>query len=641
MASVDRSAIIFGCANPHDESRSLEIGDLSFEFNAETVRAISWKGKEVVRGISWPVRDPNWITMSQENTKIAVREKGSETSIEVRFTVGGGALECNFKLRADTGGRIDTLLEMEAIRSFKTNRAGFTVLHPIKGVEGEPLRIRHSDRSHECTEFPALISPGQPAFDIVGMEHNLSSINVKISFAGEIFEMEDQRNWSDGSYKTYCRPLKLPFTYEIPEGKIVRQSIRVDVSGDEQTASGKPTSQVSELEELDAKFPEIGLAMESGWICAEENIAALKEDRPSFLLLRTGSEAGRDFLAESSRLAAELSVPINAEFVLRDQSDPDEELQAIAGMLSDAGIQPERVMALPQAFLDSHQPSGPWPTGMQPQDAAVAARTAFPGAKVGGGMLTNFTEFNRHPPDSSACDYFTYGLTPLVHAADDRSVIETLESYGAIFASGEALCPNLPCRLGLVSIGMRSNPYGAGVADNPAQIRQTMAMYDPRHAGLFGAAWITGAIASTAKHRIEAMAVGAPAGPFGIVSETQSVPRKCYDSHPERKVYPLYHVFRSAVRFANCPRVQIRELGSGLHCFAAKRGSRIEAVVSNLSNSAVEFVAPSVESNAVVMDEATFADAVADRNWIKNCMQNVAGGISIRPFATAFLSFEA
>ena len=641
MASVDGSAIIFGCAKPHDESRSLEIGDLSFEFNAETIRAISWKDKEVVRGISWPVRDPDWITMPQENPKIAVREKGSETSIEVRFTVGGGALECNFKLRADTGGRIDTLLEMEAVRSFKTNRAGFTVLHPIKGVEGEPLSIRHSDRSREQTEFPALISPGQPAFDIVVMEHALSGINVKISFAGEIFEMEDQRNWSDGSYKTYCRPLKLPFTYEIPEGKVVRQSIRVDVSGDEQSANGKPTTQVSELEELDAKFPEIGLAIEAGWICAEENAAALKEDRPSFLLLRTGPDADRNFLAESSRLSAELGTPINAEFVLRDQSDPDEELQAIGAMLSDAGIQPERVMALPQAFLASHQPSGPWPTGMQPQDAAIAAQKAFPGAKIGGGMLTNFTEFNRCPPDPSACDYFTYGMTPLVHAADDRSVIETIEAYGAIFASGEALCPNLPCRLGLVSIGMRSNPYGAGVADNPDQIRQPMAMYDPRHASLFGAAWITGAIAATTKHRIEAMAVGAPAGPFGIVSESQPVPRICYDGRPERKVYPLYHVFRSAVRLANCPRVQIRELGSGLHCFAAKRGSRIEAVISNLGNSASEFVAPSVESNAVVIDEATFADAVADRNWIRNGMQNIAGGISLRPFATAFVSFEA
>ena len=641
MASVDRSSIIFGCANQHDKSRSLEIGDLSFEFNAETVRAISWKGKEVVRGISWPVRDPNWITMPQESPDAEIRTDGSEIAIDLRFSVGGGALKCSLKLRTDASGSVDARLEMEAVRSFKTNRAGFTVLHPILGVAGEPLSIRHSDGSRERTEFPALISPGQPAFDIIGMEHTVSGIQVEIAFEGETFEMEDQRNWSDGSYKTYCRPLKVPFTYEISEGEIVRQAIRVDVSGDGQSASGKPSSKISELEELDAKFPEIGLAIESGWICGEENTAALKDDRPSFLLLRTGSDAGREFLAESSRLAAELGAPINAEFVLRDESDPAEGLQAIAAMLSDAGIQPEQVMALPQAFLASHQPSGPWPTGMQPQDAAIAARKAFPRLKIGGGMLTNFTEFNRCPPDPSACDYFTYGVTPLVHAADDRSVIETLESYKAIFASGEALCPNLPCRLGLVSIGMRSNPYGAGVADNPAQSRQTMAMYDPRHASLFGAAWIVGAIASTAEHRIEAMTIGAPAGPFGVVSETQPVPRICYDGHPERKVYPMYHVFRSAVRLANCPRVRIRGLGSGLHCFAAKRGGRIEAVVSNLGNSASEFVAPSVESNAVVMDENTFPDAVADRNWIKNCMQNVAGSISLRPFATAFVSFEA
>ena len=641
MASVDRSAIIFGCANPHDGSRSLEIGDLSFEFNAETVRAISWKGKEIVRGISWPVRDPNWITMPQENPETEIRADGSEIAIDLRFSVGGGALKCSLMLRADASGRVDAFLEMEAVRSFKTNRAGFTVLHPILGVAGEPLSIRHSDGSRETTEFPALISPGQPAFDIIGMEHTVSGIQVEIAFEGETFEMEDQRNWSDGSYKTYCRPLKMPFTYEISEGEIVRQAVRVKISGNQQLVDGKSASRNSELVELDAKFPEFGLAIESGWVCSEENIVVLKDARPSFLLMRTGPEIDREFLAEASKLAAGLDVRIDAEFVLRDESDPDEALQAVAAMLSDAGIEPERVMALPQAYLASHQPSGPWPAGMQPQDAALAARKAFPGAKVGGGMLTNFTEFNRCPPNPAACDYFTHGMTPLVHAADDQSAIETLEAYKAIFASGEALCPNLSCRLGLVSIGMRSNPYGAGVADNPAQIRQTMAMFDPRHAGLFGAAWIVGAIASTAGHGIEAMTIGAPAGPFGIVSEPQPVPRACYDGRLERRVYPLYHVFRAAARLANCPRVQIRGLGSGLHCFAAKRSGRIEAVVSNLNNSTAELVAPSAETHAAVMDETAFTDAVADKNWIKNGLQSFAGSISLRPFATAFVSFEA
>ena len=41
----------------------------------------------------------------------------------------------------------------------------------------------------------------------------------KVKFMqGDIFEMEDQRNWTDASYKTYVRPLALPWPYTLPAG---------------------------------------------------------------------------------------------------------------------------------------------------------------------------------------------------------------------------------------------------------------------------------------------------------------------------------------------------------------------------------------------------------------------------------------
>ena len=59
-----------------------------------------------------------------------------------------------------------------------------------------------------------------------------------------------------------------------------------------------------------------------------------------------------------------------------------------------------RVIALPRGYLKSHQPEGPWPEGAGPMDLIPLVREVFPGAEVGGGMLTNFTEFNRCPPDA-------------------------------------------------------------------------------------------------------------------------------------------------------------------------------------------------------------------------------------------------
>ncbi len=48
---------------------------------------------------------------------------------------------------------------------------------------------------------------------------------------GDTFEMEDQRNWSDASYKTYVRPLARPWPYTLPKGVKVEQAVRLSVSG--------------------------------------------------------------------------------------------------------------------------------------------------------------------------------------------------------------------------------------------------------------------------------------------------------------------------------------------------------------------------------------------------------------------------
>ena len=46
--------------------------------------------------------------------------------------------------------------------AFETNRAGFTVLHPICDVAGHNVTVDHSDGTREETRFPDLIEPWQP-----------------------------------------------------------------------------------------------------------------------------------------------------------------------------------------------------------------------------------------------------------------------------------------------------------------------------------------------------------------------------------------------------------------------------------------------------------------------------------------------
>jgi hypothetical protein len=181
-----------------------------------------------------------------------------------------------------------------------------------------------------------------------------------------------------------------------------------------------------------------------------------------------------------------------------------------------AGIAPRRVVALPARYLASHQPQGPWPEGPAPMDLVPLVRAAFPEAEAGGGMLTNFTEFNRCPPDPARVDFVTFGTTAIVHAADDRSVIETLEALPHVFESAQALAAGRPLHLGLIAIGMRSNPYGSAVAANPEVRKVAMAMDDPRQRTGFAAAWAVAAAAAAARAGVASFAPAMAAGPLGV-----------------------------------------------------------------------------------------------------------------------------
>ena len=71
----------------------------------------------------------------------------------------------------------------------------------------------------------SAISPHQPAMDIESLAWTHDGVATRVAFAGEVFEMEDQRNWTDASYKTYSTPLSRPFPVVIPEGGVIEQSI--------------------------------------------------------------------------------------------------------------------------------------------------------------------------------------------------------------------------------------------------------------------------------------------------------------------------------------------------------------------------------------------------------------------------------
>ena len=629
--SVERaSARIFkyGTDETVEGLRRAEVGALSFLYSSDGLRRISWNNVELVRAIAWPIRDENWGTYPV--SVISESVAGDDGfALDIAFTVGDGRLRCDLGIRADATGVLQADLDMTPVNGvFSTNRAGFTVLHPINPIAGSALTILHSDGSSERSSFPELIRPDQPARDIRSLSYGVDGQSVEIAFAGETFEMEDQRNWSDASFKTYCVPLVHPFTYEIAQ--TTRQSITVRLTG-------KPTQQGADARRTGLAFektsgvaPDIGVALESGWLPRRE----APEIPGSYCVLRTapGAEDAAALAEHASRYPS-----FDLEIRLPDDGVVEDGLRATAELLSEQGLVPARVIALPESYLGSHQPVGPWPDGPTPNDVLARVREVFPASSVGGGMLTNFTEVNRCRPDPLRCDYVTHGLTAIVHAGDDMSVLETLETLPHIFASAAALSDGLPYRLGLCAIGMRSNPYGAAVAANPDQVRRTMARIDPRHRGVFGACFAVGLLAATQGTPVRSLCLGAPVGPFGLVYDPMGYPQDGYDGS-DRAVYPIYHVAQEASEMAGRRRLDLQGLPDGVIGYGVETEGRRRMMIANIGDKASDLELPGT-GHALCLDVESFDAATRNADWLVTSDRVQTKTLDLPPLSIAFVDF--
>jgi D-apionolactonase len=480
-------------------ARSVRIGPVSLVLADGDPRTLRFGDTEVLRRVSYPVRDENWGTFANTTLQDTLNTADATATYDRSFNAADGSFSGSFRFDVTTtpnSADIIAMVEITANQMLPVNRAGFTLLHPLNGVVGTPMTIHHPVGPTEQSQFPQTISPDVVAREIAGLDHTIGPVTVKITFEGDVFEMEDQRNWSDASFKTYCRPLAAPKPFVLQPGAVLRQQVRVQLASQPSAPARAPQQRPTT-----GTMPQVALAHVPG-LSQASSIAHF----PGIPILARITEQTPD-----ADLAALADIPnLTLECVIGDLAG----LADLAQRALHAGLRPTHVVALPRPYLASHQPQGPWPTGPAPADLVAPLRGYFPGAVIGGGSLANFTECNRCPPPPDV-DYVTFGNTAIVHAADDASVIETLEALPHIFRSARTIARRKPLRLGLISIGMRSNPYGAEVADNPTNIRMPMARQDPRQATGFAAAYGVGILAAASRDGVESLALAMPDGPLG------------------------------------------------------------------------------------------------------------------------------
>ncbi|KXF75185.1 hypothetical protein ATN84_21200 [Paramesorhizobium deserti] len=522
---------LYGTEEPPQRFSTLRAGDLTAELVDGNLRYIRFRGHEVLRAIAYVVRDENWGTYTPEITGLNIEEEPGRFT--VHYQARCGVLTYEAVISGHSNGHLVFNAVATPDKDFTTNRCGFCVLHPIVGVAGKPAMVEHSDGSRQETVFPDLIESWQPFKDIRALTHDVTQgITATCTFAGDVFEMEDQRNWSDASYKTYVRPLALPWPYVMPAGQPNRQAVdlRITVGNGVEAAPSRDGPVTIEISKVDGarKHPEIGLLVDPDEFAATAaKIDMLQALAPQFLLLHFDPTAGHGEkeLQAFAKLQRESQVPATLEYVVACDGDLIEEFSKLAAMVRDTNLDLAALAVCPSVDRQSTPPGSEWPPCPPLGEIYNAARRAFPDMPLGGGMFSYFTELNRKRPPVEILDFVTHGTNPIVHAADDISVMETLEALPDIFRSARAIIGDgKTYRLGLCSIPMRQNPYGTHTMGNPDGRRITMARRDPRQRGLFAAAWMLGYAARVACHDIASVVPAALTGPLGILGQSGPLP---------------------------------------------------------------------------------------------------------------------
>jgi hypothetical protein len=608
---LSTNVLYYGREDPLPERVPLRSGPLSVDYVAGDLRTVKLGEQEILRRVYVALRDRNWGTVpaALSNVRIESGDAGFRITYDAKHKQEDVYFVWQATITGDAQGTITFAMDGVARSIFLRNRIGFCVLHPMRECAGAACRIEHTDGTVEEGAFPEFISPHQPFVDIRAISHLVQpGLWADVRFAGDVFEMEDQRNWTDASFKTYSTPLALPFPVEVREGARIAQSVtlslRGGIPGVPRETSSPPVTLAVGAQAL-GPLPRIGLGVTShGPPLDERELAALRRIGLAHLRVDLHLAQPAYHAALQQAVSEARALDVSLEVALHLSDDAASELAVLRAELDEIGppvhtwlvfdaqtrCTPAHWVELARQVLDDYDPA----------------------ALVGGGTNAYFTDLNRQRPPVEALDLVCYSHNPQVHAFDNTSLVETLETQAAIVSSARRFAGGLPLAVSPVTLKPRFNPSATGTDPEPVP-GELPAQVDVRQMSLLGAGWTVGSLKYLSESGVYSVTYYETSSWGGVMErEDGSLLPDRFRSLP-RSVYPLYHVLADAGEVAGSEVLSLTTSDPlRVNGLALKAGDRVRLILANLTADPQKVVVQNVPEDVRVriLDEHTAEQAM-------------------------------
>jgi D-apionolactonase len=613
-------------------------GALKAYYRNGSLRYISAGNRELIRMIYPAIRDRNWLTLEPEITEEKIISSHSSFSVSIKCRYRNREIDFLAEILIEGGEDNSISLSMsgEALASSWKNRIGFCVLHPVEGSSGRPCTLIHPDGTNSRMSFPASISPHQVFMNIAAMEWTDSDCRCSLAFEGDVFETEDQRNWTDASLKTYSTPLALPYPVWLKQGTVISQKVlfRLISTQDKDEDTGN-IIRLKIHKEKSKKLPAIGIGRANGRIClSESELRILKA--AGFDHLRIDIHLfmdGWELYADESVSEAEL-LSCGCELALFFSDNFREELTRLISWLKKNKTIKINCCLVYHKDLPA--------TSAELADLVIPALLELhPGIVTGTGTNANFAQLNRNRPDDTSADNICFAIHPQEHASDNQTLVENLAGQAMAIESALGFSYNRSLWISPVNIQRRFNA-NLTFYEKPSPDENYPANTDARIMSLFGACWTAISLKYICESEVAGVTYFETAGERGIILGDHASRWPAEFPAAAGTIFPVYHVFRFLLGQRDF-RILKSSSSNPLisDSLILSNGESVRMIVVNFTGreQRVDVTGVCRVINFLVLDPGSYLEAAGNPNWVIDSEKITAvqdDSVTLQPWSLIF-----
>ena len=244
--------------NHWPDTTRVEHGDFTFDLARAAVRNVRYKNVQIIDLLYTAIRPWDWSTLDPDQHSEDVKVDGDICTITIK-DLFAGALDARTEITITKDNKFTISYELRGLAEYSVNRWGVCFCLNTADWMGSTVKSQSNQY-----QLPAAISPQRvvdgvtqglfPAANqmLIAAPDNRS---IKVTSTGKVLEVEDQRNWTDNTYKIYSGSLSEPRPFVTSAGSLWQQSVTFEISPPSKQVPDGSKIVVKEIDSL----PSIGL----------------------------------------------------------------------------------------------------------------------------------------------------------------------------------------------------------------------------------------------------------------------------------------------------------------------------------------------------------------------------------------------